>query len=927
MAQPIWNTAAGSIGTYAYGYSMSFLLSASPITPATSITYTVVNGTLPLDLKLTPESGLISGTPALVATTSLTTFTVRATDNLGNISDNTFSISIITPQPIWSTPAGSIGTYTYGTTMQFVLSATAVAPATSVRYQVLAGTLPANIVLNTNNGLLSGTPALVTSTTVTTFTIRAIDNLNNIRDRTFTMTVTGTVSPYFTTQSGVILTTQDSIWTQLQIQYYNPSTSNDILIEVQQGELPPGLQISTNGLIQGYPNPPITQVTLPLITTVGLSTQASSSLIYCLSVTGITVGRPVTFRNTIGNINSGQTYYVKSIDVVKNAFSISTTQNGSTFPLIDASGGMNITFPIVSTGAPTIRTYNFVLALISKLGNSTASYSITVINQNTPIEQGGPGNPPNTRHPTLLNTRPLTLVPNDSDPYFGYYLLPPVAPSANAQLGTFLSNNYFAFKLIGHDFDGNNISYICSGLPLGITYDPVTGWITGTPVVASPGINNYRFTAQVVKTGNLGITSPVFNFGFNISLDINGNITWITPTDLGTIYNETLSTLKVSAVSDTDLEYRLTSGSLPPNLTLLSNGEITGIVASQPTGTFLDVGQDTSFTFTVQAYSPNYAIVQSSKTFTINVYQEYGQPTDILYIQAAPNLNDRNILATLLDNDMLIPTNLLYRPDDVNFGKATSVVYEHAYGIYASDIQDYIAAVTKNHYWRNITLGELKTAVARDNHNNIVYEVVYSEVIDNLVNPQGVSVPNEIYWPYPIDLNLGPWYTSVTDVFTSYVELLNQKYYTSLSPGYARLLYPNSLYNMRNQVASVLGQVLNSTLLPAWMTSQQINGSTLGYTQAWVICYTKPRGIDGVSPAEIIKANIETNWPYTLNQINFNIDRFTVDKSTTYNWENKLNPPAWSSLPSATPVPNPIDSENFYVLFPRQTILPDKTQY
>ena len=313
--------------------------------------------------------------------------------------------------------------------------------------------------------------------------------------------------------------------------------------------------------------------------------------------------------------------------------------------------------------------------------------------------------------------------------------------------------------------------------------------------------------------------------------------------------------------------------------------------------------------------------MQSSKTFTVNVYQEYGQPTDILYIQAAPSINDRNILQTLLDSEALIPTSLLYRPDDTNFGKATSVIYEHAYGIFASNIQEYIASVTQNHYWRNITLGELKTAVARDNDNNIIYEVVYSEVIDNLVNPQGVSVPSSIYWPTPIDLGLGPWYTSVTNIFTSYVELLNQQYYTSLTPGYARTLYPNSLFNMRNRVADVLGQVLNSTLLPVWMTSQQINGSTLGYTQAWVICYTKP------GQAETIKTNIETNWPYTLNQINFNIDRFTVNKSTTYNWENNLTPPAWSGLPSATPVPNPINSQDFFVLFPRETILPDETQY
>jgi hypothetical protein len=824
-------------------------------------------------------------------------------------------------QPNWITPAGSIGTYPYGLNMVYQFTADPVTPATSLTYQILAGTLPTNLTLNTNTGLMSGIPTIVSQDTITEFTIRAIDNLGNIRDRTFIITVTGTAVPQFTTPNGVLLSTQDSIWTQLQIAYSNPNTTNPVVVELQQGTLPPGLEISSEGLIQGYPKPPTTEVTLPLITTVGVSTNSATDLIYCLSVNGLTLGRPVTFTNTIGDINAGQIYYIKSIDTALVAFSISATQNGSTFPLTDGVGGMNITFPAITSGQPTIRTYNFVLRLVSPLGGNTGSYSITVINQNTPVSQGGPGRPPNTRLPTILNTRPLNIVVNDNDPYYGYYLLPPVSPSTNAQLGTFLSDNFFAFKLIGYDFDGTPLIYTCSGLPQGISYNSTTGWITGTPMMSSPGINTYSFTAQVVKTSNPGVASPVFNFSFNLSLDITGNITWLTPSDLGTLYNETISTLQVTALSDTPISYRLTSGTLPPNLQLLDNGEISGIVASQPTSTFLNVGENTEFTFTIEAYSPTFPIVMSSKTFTVNVYQNYGQPTDILYIQAAPSINDRNILATLLNNDALIPTELLYRPDDSNFGKATSVIYEHAYGIYASDVEQYIASVTQNHYWRNITLGELKTAVARDANNNIIYEVVYSEVIDNLVNPQGQSVPSTINWPELIDLNLGPWYTSVTNVFTSYVELLNQKFYTSLTPGYATVLYPNSLYNMRNRVADVLGQVLDSTLLPLWMISQQPNGSTLGYTQAWVICYTKP------GMANTIKNNIETNWPYTLNQINFNIDRFTVNKSTTYNWENKLSPPAWSGLPSATPVPDPVNSKDFYVLFPRQTILPDETQY
>jgi hypothetical protein len=126
---------------------------------------------------------------------------------------------------------------------------------------------------------------------------------------------------------------------------------------------------------------------------------------------------------------------------------------------------------------------------------------------------------------------------------------------------------------------------------------------------------------------------------------------------------------------------------------------------------------------------------------------------------------------------------------------------------------------------------------------------------------------------------------------------------------------------MRNQVASVLGQETNSNLLPLWMTSQQADGSTTGFVPAWVIAYTLP------GQSSTVKSNIETMWPYTLNQINFKIDRFSVDKSNTYNFDNNLSPPAWTGYPSADPVPNPLDNNNFNVLFPRQTILPDQTQY
>jgi hypothetical protein len=180
---------------------------------------------------------------------------------------------------------------------------------------------------------------------------------------------------------------------------------------------------------------------------------------------------------------------------------------------------------------------------------------------------------------------------------------------------------------------------------------------------------------------------------------------------------------------------------------------------------------------------------------------------------------------------------------------------------------------------------------------------------------------------------------STEDLFIIDTESGQPAYYTSLSSGLARILYPNSLPNMREQVGDELGQEYNFRLYPKWMTSQQANGSTLGFTPAWVIAYCKPGTTtlpngSVVSYAEKVKYNIENNWispvtedVITLNQINFKIDRFAVDKSLTYNYDNNLSPATWTGLPSATPVPDPIDSKNFFVLFPRETILPDETQY
>lgn len=722
-------------------------------------------------------------------------------------------------QPVWNTAAGSLGTFPSGTRISIQLRAVPVFPGTFVTFKLLSGTLPSSDSIQiTEDGMIVGTLGNVPINTTSEFTIRCTDDARNIKDRTFSITVSGAVSPTFTTPPGRLLETFDSQWIDLQIQYTNLVSSNKITIQKTLGKLPPGLEINELGRIRGYPLP------------------------------------PTTF-----------------------------------------------------TGSPGTTTYNFTLSLHSDLGNDARSFSITVKNWRLT-------NPTDSRVPAILNTRPLTYEVDSSDPLNSYYLTTPNIPVSS-------SGDYFAFKIIGYDFEGSALFYDFKNLPLGLVGNSTTGWITGIPTLGAPGIYEYSFSVRVQKATKRVIASQYQEFKFIISRGIKNDLVWVTPSHLGYIPNGQISDFFIKANSRYNLQYRLTGGTLPPNLRLLETGDLVGRVAQQPKSEIMGLNDQAEWTFEVEAFSPQFPLLIIKKTFTVGVIIEYPDAYENLYFKANLNLNDRKVLEDLLTREELIPREMVYRPDDPYFGKAKNISYVHAYGMKSSTIEKYIESVAKNHYWRQIILGDLKTAVAKDQFGNVVYEVVYSQISDNLVNSQGVSVPPRIFWPRDINLNLGPWQISSTDIYTSFEDVLGQQYTTSLTPGTTRELFPASFKNMREEIGDNIGENFSSSLLPRWMTTQQSNGVILGYIQAWVVCYTKP----GFS--ETVRENIFNNWLYRVNRFDFVVDRYMVEKTATFDHNNYLTYPRWNQLPSGTPEPNPLDENDFIVLFPRKTILPKNVDY
>jgi len=557
--------------------------------------------------------------------------------------------------------------------------------------------------------------------------------------------------------------------------------------------------------------------------------------------------------------------------------------------------------PLNSSGNPTTTASTFTLQLTTAAGSSLTAYNIVVENvqiNSTSIR----------RVPEILNYNPLTFVIDKHDPYQDYYIRDGYVPTTQ-------SGNYFTFKIIGHDFDSDVLAYEYFDLPLGLIGDPVTGWITGTPTLSKFGISDYQYSVRVSNATN---SSSIKTFTVRVANNLSANVTWNTAENLGTINNNTISEFEVSATADADLIYEVVSGDLPPALKLAKNGQLLGKVVNQPTNKVLSHGDRTVFNFTIRAYAPFYPLISSTRTFTVTVKQYFAVPTDNMYFKATTNLSDRKIIDSLLTDEALIPNAYLYRPDDVYFGKAKEVKFVQVYGINASTIEQYVSAIDLSHYWRSITLGPLKTAVAKDDLGNVLHEVVYSEIIDSLAKADGTSVAQKIRWPKYINLNKGPWDTKQNNIYDSYErdDTNNIDYSTSLDPGSIITVYPASFANMRKQIASVLDENYDSQLLPRWMRSQQPNGSILGYTQAWVVCYTKP------GYAQAVVDNINNDWNHKLNEIYFQIDRYAVDKSSTFDYNSYLSKPEWLNLPSSTPAPDPIDMHDFYVLFPRKTILP-----
>lgn len=175
-------------------------ISPSTITnDATSITITGTNFvSVPVVEAVNSSTGAIirANSVSFTSSTSISanftitvdgTYFIRIENNDGYAARSTNALLTVSDAPVWSTAAGTLGTFSGGGSVSATVAATS---DSAVSYSVVSGSLPGGTSLNSGSGVISGTESGATADTTYSFTIRATDGESQTADRAFSITIT-----------------------------------------------------------------------------------------------------------------------------------------------------------------------------------------------------------------------------------------------------------------------------------------------------------------------------------------------------------------------------------------------------------------------------------------------------------------------------------------------------------------------------------------------------------------------------------------------------------------------------------------------------------------------------------------------------------------------------------------------------------------
>ena len=690
--------------------------------------------------------------------------------------------------------------------------------------------------------------------------------------------------PVWITPAGNLGTIAEGIFFQLPLLAIDPDAGT-VYYELVAGSLPAGVQITGTGSVvgipkaraQGVPSEIGTEITSRFAIRAYVNTVGGRSIAdrtFTLTVAGQDLPEFITPSGSIGSFYEGAPveYQIQFTDQDPGDIVTISIINGSLPPglSMDNKGLISgVVLPIISD-----ETYTFTVKITDGKEQNLRTFSMLVINRDILTAD------------TTLITADNAIITADETPTVSPFM---TNYPDNGYIGVFRNSNYFAYQFKGIVLNGSTVAYELGtgdseSLPADLHFDGATGWLYGT--IADYGITDltFNFTIYVYDVADPTNISIAYDYTLEVIGPIENSVIWLNESatvttdgsiDLGLIDNGSVSLFTILAqnTSGKALQFRLKPGAypdlpgvynkLPQGLSLLPSGNIAGRVSfdtfalDNGTTTF-DEQRDTRlipdpttfdmvYHFTVEAFSID-GLVSVFQLFSIRVVRVFSEPYNSIYIQAMPGNDDRSLVGDLLLNQDIMKPSLIFRQDDPYFGVARNVIYTHVYAIKTTDIENYVAAMNLNHFRKQLTLGEIKVAQALDSNDNVVYEVVYSEIIDSGVNSDGESPGQSVPVPYPFDY---------------YDETITK-------------VYPNSLIEMRNQVVNEIGNF--PQVLPLWMRSKQPNGKVLNFVKAWVIAYANP------GKGKHLAYNINTLFGDRLNLVDFIADRYELDRQYSKNW-------------------------------------------
>ena len=324
------------------------------VTGGTSpFTWSVSSGSLPPGIALGASTGLLSGTPTTAGTYS---FTVKVTDASGLTSTEAATVTIIPgPSMNFAAPPGGWTNTVYGYTL------TETGGTSPYTWSVTSGSLPPGISL-APDGNLSGTP---TATGSYSFTVKVTDANNQSATQATSISVSAGVSTTFAAPPASVVGS-DYSYTLTATGGTTPYTWS-----VNAGSLPPGLTLSSAGVLSGTP------------TTTG-------SYPFSVNVIDANNGIATTSITLVVTTSVTFTFPAPPSGVVGTPYSVTLTAAGGTTPYTwSLSSGslppgltLNTSTGVVS-GTPTLAgTYNFT-AKVTDAKSKTATFatSITILSK------------------------------------------------------------------------------------------------------------------------------------------------------------------------------------------------------------------------------------------------------------------------------------------------------------------------------------------------------------------------------------------------------------------------------------------------------------------------------------------------------------------------------------------------------------------